>query len=134
MTGRSARRAPRDRGAAAVEFAIVLPVLVALVLGIIAYGHAFHVQSVLSNAARDAVRVVALHQGADSAASAREAAVAAASPSITLDDSQIAITPSTCAGGTGPRSATVTITYPMELLGGIGDITLTGRGTMRCNG
>jgi len=49
-----------DRGASAVEFALVAPLLLAILLGIIAFGHAFHVQSVLSNAARDAVRVVAL--------------------------------------------------------------------------
>lgn len=126
---------PRDRGAVAVEFAIVLPVLVALVLGIIAFGHAFHIQSVLSNAARDAVRIVALDQGDDPAATAREAAIAVASTSIELTESQIGITPASCsAAGPATRTATVTITYPLELLGGIGDVTLTGKGTMRCNG
>ncbi|MCT1433984.1 pilus assembly protein, partial [Dietzia maris] len=50
----------RDRGAAAVEFALVLPILLLLVLGILEFGRAYHVQTILSNAARDGVRVMAL--------------------------------------------------------------------------
>ena len=123
----------RDRGAAAVEFAIVLPVLLAILLGTISFGHAFHVQSVLSNAARDGVRVMALK---NSPAEAREAAVDSAAGSVSLVESQISVTPETCKanGPDGPETATVTITYPLNLLGGIGDVTVTGKGTMRCNG
>ena len=124
----------RDRGASAVEFALVVPLLIALMLGILAFGHAFHVQSVLSNAARDGVRVVALQDtsgGSDPQTVARQRVIASASPSANLSVDHIEITPSTCAVGS---TATVTVTYPMQLLGGIGGITLTSKGTMRCNG
>ena len=124
-----------DRGASAVEFALVAPLLLAILLGIIAFGHAFHVQSVLSNAARDAVRVVALQNtkgGADPAAEAASVAITSAEPSARLTANHIDISPSSCQGN--DATATVVITYPMELLGGIGHITLTGKGTMRCNG
>ncbi|GAA1141208.1 TadE/TadG family type IV pilus assembly protein [Nesterenkonia lutea] len=129
----------RDRGASAVEFAIVAPVLVLMLLGILAFGHAFHVQSVLSNAARDGVRVMALQDtsgGVDPQAVAKETAISSASPSASISAAQISIIPSTCeaAGTSGPGTATVTISYPMQLLGGLGAVTLTGKGTMRCNG
>ena len=131
----------KDRGASAVEFALVAPLLIALLLGIIAFGHAFHVQSVLSNAARDAVRVMTLQDGSDGIdprTEAREQAIASAGPSVdlTAPSVDIKITPDTCrsSGAAAPETATVVITYPMKLLGGIGNIALTGKGTMRCNG
>ncbi|WP_218221659.1 TadE/TadG family type IV pilus assembly protein [Nesterenkonia sp. Act20] len=129
----------RDRGASAVEFAIVAPILVLMLLGILAFGHAFHVQSVLSNAARDGVRVMALQDtssGADPQTEARQTAITSAAPSASVAADQITITPATCeaASTVGPGTATVTISYPMQLLGGFGSVTLTGKGTMRCNG
>lgn len=146
-TGVSKAESPQ-RGAAAVEFALVVPVLIALLLGIIAFGHAFYVQSVLSNAARDAVRVMALQDtsgGADPVLKAKERAVASASP-VVVNQSQVKVTlgsstspaaPGTkcvAAGTSGPQNATVTIAHELQLLGGLGTITLAGKGTMRCNG
>ena len=126
------RRHPSDRGAAAVEFALVLPLLLALTLGIIAFGHAFHVQTVIDNAARDAVRVYALQDGATAAADARARAIASALPSVTLTAAQVTVEPAGCPPG---LNAVVTITLPdFQLLGGIGNLTLTGSGSMRCNG
>ena len=123
----------RDRGAAAVEFAIVLPILLSLVLGIIAFGHAFFVQAALANAARDGVRVMALQNKSENA---KAAAVSSASGVVAINQSHVVVTPSDCKanGASGPGTATVTIKYPLELLGGIGNVTVTGKGTMRCNG
>lgn len=126
------RRRQRDRGAAAVEFAIVLPLLVALTLGIIAFGWAFHIQTVLDNAARDGVRIAALDTSAARLTNAQQAAIDSASPSIALDADQISITPATCSAGQNVEVAITVADMPM--LGGIGTITLTGRGTMRCQG
>lgn len=49
-------RARRQRGAAAVEMALVLPLLLALVLGVVDLGLAVYTQSVLSNASREGAR------------------------------------------------------------------------------
>ncbi|WP_260980164.1 TadE/TadG family type IV pilus assembly protein [Agrococcus jejuensis] len=126
-----ALREARDRGAVAVEFAIVLPVLVALTLGILAFGYALHIQSMLDGAAREGVRIAAISTLPDRAAAAREAAIAAAAPTIALQPSDIAISPITCLIG---DRVTVTIRVDHQLLGGLGAIELTGRGTMRCGG
>lgn len=124
-----------DRGAAALEFALVVPVLLALVLGIIEFGRAYNIQTTLSNAARDGVRVMALE---NSVTAARTATRNSASP-LDLSRATISVTPTSCAATTTTPAgtATVTITYPFELISGflpIDDFTLTGRGTMRCNG
>ncbi|MBB0991496.1 pilus assembly protein [Dietzia sp. SLG510A3-30A2] len=126
----------RDRGSAAVEFALVLPILLLLAIGILEFGRAYHVQTTLSNAARDGVRVMALQ---DSATAARAtAADSAPSLTLTLTDAMIDVTPSSCSSATtAPGQVSVTISYPFALVSGflpIDDLTLTGRGTMRCFG
>ncbi len=125
----------RDRGAAAVEFALVAPLLLLLTLGIVAFGHAFQTQTLLDNAARAAVRVFALTQGPNAPEAARDAAVDALAPSITLDDpaTQIQVGPAGCPAGQNAR-ATITLD-DFELLGGFFEpLTLSGTGSMRCNG
>lgn len=52
----------RDRGAAAVEFALMLPLLLLLVFGIIDFGRALNAQVTLTQAAREGARLVALNQ------------------------------------------------------------------------
>jgi hypothetical protein len=59
---RSAFRSLRahDRGAAAVEFAIVLPVLIAVVFGIIQFGALLFLHNNMVNAAREAARKISV--------------------------------------------------------------------------
>src|SRR3954466_15724984 len=52
-------RLREQRGASAVEFALIVPLLIVLVLGIAEFGHAFQVQGTLSAAAREGVRGMA---------------------------------------------------------------------------
>lgn len=54
------RRARDQRGAIAVEFAIIVPVLLLLVLGILEFGFAYHSWDATQNAAREGARLGAV--------------------------------------------------------------------------
>jgi Flp pilus assembly protein TadG len=54
-------RAGRERGAAAVEFALVLPLLIILLLGIIDFGLYYYNDLALTHAARDAARYLSVN-------------------------------------------------------------------------
>lgn len=62
MSRRRPRYTSRDRGAVAVEFAILLPVLLLLLFGIIDFGRALNAQIALTQAAREGARLDALNQ------------------------------------------------------------------------
>jgi Flp pilus assembly protein TadG len=129
-----------ERGASAVEFALIVPLLIVLVLGIAEFGHAFQVQGTLSAAAREGVRAMALRNNPADAKQAVRTAASSLNPGVT--DAQIGIkvvgsTATTCpVTGAGSTAVRLTITYPMPFLTrffGSG-LTLTGTGVMRCNG
>lgn len=125
------RRLRDESGAAAVEFALVMPLLVLLVMGIVSFGRAYQTQAALAAAAREGVRVMAVRNDPAAARAAAEAVVGDLSPA--LSDSQIAISPSVCAPG---QTATVTASYPITFLTPMvgSGVTLHGKGTMLCGG
>ena len=49
-------RCPREDGAVAIEFAILLPMLVTFIAAIIEFGFGFYFQEVITNASREAAR------------------------------------------------------------------------------
>ena len=58
MNGTGPLRRPRpDSGEALVEFALVLPILLVLSLGMMDFGRAFHTKALLDQAAREGCRV-----------------------------------------------------------------------------
>ncbi|MGY1887143.1 TadE/TadG family type IV pilus assembly protein [Blastococcus sp. SYSU DS0753] len=129
-----------ERGASAVEFAFIVPLLIVLVIGIVEFGHAFQVQGTLSAAAREGVRAMALRNDPVDARNVVRTAAASLHPAITDDQIHITIvggTAETCpTTGAGDTAVRLTITYPKPYLTdffGAG-IELTGTGVMRCNG
>ncbi len=126
----------RDRGAAAVEFALVLPILLVLVFGIIDFGRAYMAQISLTQAAREGARLSALGRPSGEVTSR----VQDAAQPLT----GVAVSPGGCPATPGLTDrTTVTATLQFQYLtplpafagfGSGGTITLTGRGVMRCGG
>jgi hypothetical protein len=136
---RSSGRRMSDRGSVAVEFALVLPVLLLIVFGIVDFGRALNAQIALTGAAREGVRLAALGYP-DAAVQARAAAAAP-------DLSWVTVTVSaSCPPGAGPSAdADVSVSYSFAFitpigavagfLGGSGlgaPIVLTAQGVMPC--
>ena len=106
------RPTERERGAAAVEFALVLPVLVLLVLGIIDSGRLFNAQQTLTYAARSGAQNTSSTLG-------------------TIPTSSFTVSPSTCSTGT---QVTFTVNYTFKGTGFFGSFPLQGKGVMLCGG
>lgn len=145
---RAARRAgsKKEQGAVAVEFALVLPIFLMLVLGIFEFGRAFNIQVSLSEAARESARYVAVHYADPdfSTAAAQNAGVAAA-PSVFpvpfVDISYQSVDGTGAAECAPDVNAVSTITFPTGFLTGLEKLigvekpfTLSGTGVMRCGG
>lgn len=119
----------RDRGAVAVEFALVAPILLALVAGIVEFSHVYNLQISVTQAAREAAREMAIEDDQDAAA----LAAVAGAPGLSGADFGYTFSPETCTAG---ENMTVTISYPSATLTGIfgSTVTVTGTGAMRCEG
>ena len=133
----SSRRGTRDRGAAAVEFALVFPLLLLIVFGIIDFGRALNAQITLTQAAREGARLDAV--GDANVVTATQQAATGLSP--------VSVTVTTCPPGVAPDSdAVVRVSYRFSFItpigavaglignpGGLGSpLTLTAQGVMPC--
>lgn len=119
-----------ERGAVAVEFALLAPVLLMLLLGITEFGRAYNVQISLSSAAREGVRVMAIGNNPAAARTAVQNSVTALQPA--LSDANITFSPSICTAG---AQMTLKITYSLPTMTGIaGPFPMEGRGVMLCGG
>jgi Flp pilus assembly protein TadG len=133
MFASSCRRLAGDRGAAAVEFALVAPVLMLLLFGIVDFSKVFQVEATLAQAAREGVRVMALQN--DPAAA--RAAVQLTAGSVPLTTAQIGISPSTCTGAAPTATVTVTITFRQPFVSGLlgsAGMDVSAKAVMRCGG
>jgi Flp pilus assembly protein TadG len=102
-----------ERGQALVEFAIVLPLLLLLLLGIVDFARAWNVYEVLTDAAREGARIAVVDQPATTEQDVRDAIVAAGQrAAIGIDPADITITGFHAGRGT---QATVRIEYDYEL-------------------
>ena len=125
------RRRGNERGAVAVEFALVFPLLILVLFGVIEYGAVYNAQLLVTGAAREAAREMAVTGNAGSATSAALAASPGLVPELTSGD--IDFSTGSCAPGT---DVTVTISYAKPFLTGMfgATVDLTGTATRRCGG
>lgn len=106
------RRLAGRRGAAAIEFALVLPILMALVSAVLEYGWLFYQQANLSAAAREGARIGSMTMQAADPGAFAVARVRAAMTTMNLPGSTATVT--TAQSGTTPAeilTVTVTMTY-----------------------
>jgi len=88
MKRRRAATEPRDRGSAAVEFALLLPVLLLLIFGIIDFGRALNAQITLTQAAREGARLAALGYSTSAVTTRAQSAATGLSPvTVTVSSS-----------------------------------------------
>ena len=119
-----------ERGQTAVEFALVAPLLIVLLLGIIQVGIAFHRYVEVTDAARAAARRAIVARVAGVTPSDIRAAAVAAAPD--LSDSSLGVDVGPTNPMTAPSGSTVSVTvsypYSINLLGWVvssGTITST---------
>jgi Flp pilus assembly protein TadG len=135
-----------DRGAAAVEFALVMPVLLAIVFGLIDLGAAYHAKVALTHATREGARTLALAPTASTAPAQAKARTEAAATGLKATKLTVPL-PTACSSTV--TNATVTANYTYELLTPLSGIlqiitlgnpplqspmTITATGVMQCGG
>ena len=132
--GRVGRR--RERGAAAIEFALLLPAFLLVIAGIVDFGRAFFTQIELTNAAREGARAAVV---STTTAAAIESRASASAPG--LPDLSTTATICGTAGGNATVNASTSFEWillepAMSLFGAGGALpaTLSSTAVMKCGG
>jgi len=106
-------RLRREEGLCVVEFAFVLPILLALILGIVQFGIAFNNYLTLNDATRVGARKAAVSRFlGDNGAAARAAVISAAS-NLNLTPAQVTVQATSWT--TPGADVTVSATYPYSI-------------------
>jgi len=112
----------KRRGAAVVEMAVISPILITLIFGVIEFGWAFMVRQMVTNGAREGARTAAIQTVADDAEIRQAVIDALASvPNLEVLDEDIEIT-HWCLEGDGSANFAETVTITVEY----SDISLLG--------
>ncbi len=130
-----------QNGGAIVEFAIILPILISLLFGIVEFGLLLYDQQIITNASREGARagvVIGLDRSTseEQDISKSVAATYCSDYLITFSDNANPLTITATSTGTHfEDELTVTVTYLYDFLVlksfGLGPISLTERTTMR---
>jgi Flp pilus assembly protein TadG len=114
------RRAQRDTsGAAVVEFAMVTPLLLMLLLGIIEFGRIWNVRHAITDATREGARVAAVNNNRLTALAVQDSVRRTVQRRVitaALDTTKLTITWAQVGGQQPGTPATVTLEYNYQLL------------------
>jgi Flp pilus assembly protein TadG len=140
QTSRRRHKGHLDRGAAAVEMALVSPLLVAMIIGIIDFSRVFNAELQLSQAAREGARLASLRldpSAADIQAIQDRAVLAAPNPAFgaALTPANVTVVSPWCpAKPTADQVAVVRVSYVFQGIVWMNGSTLTQTAVMRCSG
>ncbi len=132
------RRGSGQEGAAAVEFAIILPILLVLTLGALDMGHMYYMDHLITNASREGARFAAKYTGTAAAPTSTQVSNYIRLPSgLNYDAFNLpSLTVTAVSAGTFPtKIVTVTVTAQKQwwVLGsllGFANKTLTAQTAM----
>jgi len=114
MRRQQAATGARDRGSVAVEFALLLPVLLLIIFGVIDFGRAISDQITLTQAAREGARLASLGYSTSAVQTRAQSAATGLSP-VTVTVS------STCPSGAGTGvDAVVQTSYQFSFITPVG--------------
>jgi Flp pilus assembly protein TadG len=107
-----------ERGAALLETALTLPLVLLVAVGIFEFGRAYQTWQVLTNAAREAARVAVLPDGTLAIATERARSYMVAGQLPKAGDATVALEPVMLdlGGGATAGASSVTVSYPFEFM------------------
>jgi Flp pilus assembly protein TadG len=136
---RGKHKTEHSLGAVAVEFALVAPVLLLLIAGIVEFAHGYNIQISVTQAARESARNFAI------TSNLAEASKAGTDGAPGLTPTKFTFSPSLSACESG-KNVTMTVTYAADSVTGFAlvmngksvsvakNFTVTGVGAMACGG
>jgi Flp pilus assembly protein TadG len=104
-----------ERGAALIEAAITVPIILLISVGIFEFGRAYQTQQVLTNAAREGARLAVLEGPTDAEVRARVNSYLTGGGLTALADGNIDVNRTLPFNGSSTASQ-VTITYPFQFM------------------
>ena len=109
------KRMRNEKGAALIEAAVTVPIILLISVGIFEFGRAYQTQQVLVNAAREGARLAVIEGSTDAQVRERVNAYLTAGGLTAVGDGAIPINRTTPLTGTSTGS-TVEIDYPFQFI------------------
>lgn len=109
------KRMRNEKGAALIEAAVTVPIILLISVGIFEFGRAYQTQQVLVNAAREGARLAVIEGSTDAQVRERVNAYLTAGGLTAVGDGAIPINRTTALTGTSTGS-TVEINYPFQFI------------------
>lgn len=117
MVRRIISAARREDGAALLEAALTLPIMLLVCVGILEFGRAYQAWQVVTNASREGARVAVLPGISDASVEARVKTYMKNGALDKADDAEVVITNTEVSiGGTMASAASVQVDYPFEFM------------------
>ncbi len=114
-------RLRNERGAALLETAITVPIILLISVGIFEFGRAYQVQQILTNAVREGARAAVIEGTSDSQVS-KVVSDYMASGNLPIDSTNpptVSVLRNEPFGGTTASKVTVTFPYKFMVIGGV---------------